>query len=148
MMRQRHDSHARPPSAHGRPAPPAGRPSFDRVARPGQPGSVDEVLNIEQIVDWRGQDVFDRDGERLGKLDEVYYDRASGQALLGSIKSGLLGRHATLVPLDRASAGREYVRVAYPARQVKELNGVEIAHTLSADTLAQVRSIYGVRLDD
>jgi len=106
------------------------------------------VLSIEQIVEWRGQDVFDAEGERLGKLDEVYYDRASGRALLGSIKSGLLGRRATLVPLDRASAGREYVRVAYPARQVKELDGVEIADTLSADTLRQVRSIYGVRLDD
>lgn len=106
------------------------------------------MLSIEQIVDWRGQDVFDSDGERLGKLDEVFYDRASGRALLGSIKSGLLGRRATLVPLDRASAGREYVRVAYPARQVKELGGVEIADTLPADTLAQIRSIYGVRLDE
>jgi len=106
------------------------------------------VLSVEQIVDWRGQDVFDSDGERLGKLDEVYYDRASGQALLGSIKSGLLGRHATLVPLDRASAGRDYVRVAYPAEQVKQLDGVEIAQTLSPDTLGQVRSLYGVRLGE
>jgi hypothetical protein len=105
------------------------------------------MLSVEQIVDWRGQAVFDSAGERLGKLSEVYYDRASGLALLGSVSSGLFGRRATLVPLDRASAGRDFVRVAYPADTVKLLEGVEIAPTLSDDTLGRVRSVYGVRIE-
>ncbi len=106
------------------------------------------MLNIEQIVDWRGQDVFDSDGERLGKLDEVYYDRDSGEPVIASIKSGLLGRHSALVPLVGATAGRDYVRVAFATEKVKSTEDLEIALTLSADTLAQVRTIYGVPLDD
>ena len=104
------------------------------------------VLNIEQIVDWRGQDVFDLDGERLGKLDEVYYDRASGEARLAAIKSGLLGRHGMLVPLQGASAGRDYVRVAFTAQQVKQTEDVDIDETLSQEALAQVTSAYDVDL--
>src|SRR5271170_4112991 len=106
------------------------------------------MLSIEQIVDWRGQDVFDSDGERLGKLDEVYYDRDSGEPVIASIESGLLGRHSSLVPLVGATAGRDYVRVAFATAQVKSTEDLEIAQTLSADTLAQVRTIYGVSLGD
>jgi len=106
------------------------------------------MLNIEQIADWRGQDVFDSDGERIGKLEEVYYDRDSGEPVVASVKSGLFGRHGSLVPLAGATAGRDYVRVAYTGDQVKSTEDVEIAQTLSADTLGQVRTIYGVELGE
>ena len=106
------------------------------------------MASIERILDWRGQDIFDRDGERLGKLDEVYYDRASGEAMLASVKSGLLGRRAALVSLRGATAGRDYVRVAFSAEQVGQTTDVEIAETLSREALSQARGVYGLELDD
>ncbi len=106
------------------------------------------MASIERILDWRGQDVFDRDGERLGKLDEVFYDRASGEAMLASIKSGLLGRRATLVSLRGATAGRDYVRLAFSAEQVGQTKDVEISETLSREALSQARGVYGLEVDD
>ena len=65
------------------------------------------MVSIERLEDWRGQQVFDRAGESLGKLDEIYYDAASGQPVLIAVKSGLLGRKSSLIPLDGTTAGRE-----------------------------------------
>ena len=32
------------------------------------------MIPVENITDWRGQDVLDVVGEKLGKLEEVYFD--------------------------------------------------------------------------
>ncbi len=80
------------------------------------------MLSVEQIHEWRGEDVLDRDGEKIGKLDEVFYDAGSGEAIFASVKSGLLGRHSNLVPLAGATVGKDYVRVAHTAEVVE---GVE-----------------------
>jgi len=55
------------------------------------------MLEVEHIEAWRGQEVHDTHGESLGKLDEVFFDARTGEPLLLSIKSGLLGRHYGLV---------------------------------------------------
>src|SRR3954452_11598805 len=69
------------------------------------------MIPVENIGDWRGQDVVDPNGEKLGKLEEVYYDGETDQPAFVAVKSGLVSKSLTLVPLDRASVGRDYVRV-------------------------------------
>jgi hypothetical protein len=68
-------------------------------------------MDIERIEGWRGQDVLDRDGEKLGKLEDVYVDLASDEPGLAAVKSGLLARKVRLVPLLDATFAREAVRV-------------------------------------
>lgn len=50
------------------------------------------------------------------------------------------------MPLDGATAGRDYVRVAFGAEQVKETAGVESEETLSSEALERVRGTYGIDL--
>jgi hypothetical protein len=69
------------------------------------------VIPIENLGDWRGQDVVDSTGEKLGKLEQVYYDGETDQPAFVAVKTGLVSKSLTLVPLDRASVGRDYVRV-------------------------------------
>ncbi len=38
------------------------------------------------------QDVLDSGGEKVGRLDEVYYDPATSEPVLLSVKHGLLAR--------------------------------------------------------
>jgi len=68
-------------------------------------------MDIERIEGWRGQDVLDRDGEKLGKLEDVYVDLASDEPGLAAVKSGLLGRKLRLVPLHDATFARDAVRL-------------------------------------
>ena len=70
------------------------------------------LIAIEDVKEWRGQDVVDAHGEKLGKLDEVYYDTESDLPAFAAVKSGVFGKHLTLVPLGGATAGRSYLRVA------------------------------------
>jgi hypothetical protein len=106
------------------------------------------MINVEHIEGWRGQQVLDPAGEPLGKLEEVYFDKSSGTAMLASVKSGLLGRHSKLVPIDGASVGQAYVRV------VHDKATVDVAPEAAGDTapdaaaLDAVGAAYGLKFSE
>jgi hypothetical protein len=107
------------------------------------------VLQVEQIEDWLGQDVLDSADERVGKLDDVYYAQDSEEAVFAVVKSGLLGRRSTIVPLDGASVGREYVKLAYSAEQIEGAGADGSgAETLSGPDAQGIGSAYGLRIGD
>jgi sporulation protein YlmC with PRC-barrel domain len=41
-----------------------------------------------KLGDWRGKDVLDRDGEKIGKLEDVYVDTESDVEEFGTVKEG------------------------------------------------------------
>jgi sporulation protein YlmC with PRC-barrel domain len=107
------------------------------------------MLQVAQIEDWLGQDVLDSAGERVGKLDDVYYAQDSQEAVFAVVKSGLLGRHSTIAPLDGASVGREYVKLAYSAEQIADADADGTgAETLPGPEAQRIGSAYGLRIDD
>jgi hypothetical protein len=69
------------------------------------------MIPVENISEWRGQDVVDPTGEKLGKLEAIYYDGETDEPAFAAVKTGLVSKSLTLVPLARASAGRDYLRV-------------------------------------
>jgi sporulation protein YlmC with PRC-barrel domain len=85
---------------------------------------MSDDVSIERVEDWVGQEVVDPDGEKIGKLDDVFFDLGSDTATLGAVKAGLLGRKVHIVPLAGASLGREHVRVAFSAAAVKDAPAV------------------------
>lgn len=106
------------------------------------------MIGVDRIEAWRGQKVIDPADQDLGKLEEVFIDVGSGTPLLISVKHGLLGRHATLIPIDDALVGRDYVRVAH-TKQVVESAGTRKGDTAPGpDELAAVGSAYGLQFSD
>jgi hypothetical protein len=103
---------------------------------------------VEHIEGWQGQAVIDPSGAELGKIDEVYFDPASGSALLIAVKSGLLGRHAALIPLAGATFGRDYVRVVHSQATVDSANSGYGGGTPSRGELAAVGGAYGFTFSD
>lgn len=77
------------------------------------------AIEIEDVKEWRGQDVVDAHGDKLGKLDEVLYDTQTDLPAFAAVKSGTFGKHLTLVPLAGASAGRSHLRVAVAKSDLK-----------------------------
>jgi sporulation protein YlmC with PRC-barrel domain len=103
------------------------------------------MLSVDQIEEWLGQEVLDADGERVGKLDEVFYSVNSGEAVFVSVKSGLLGRHSSTVPLAGASVGRDYVRLAYTAEQIDgSTKEVPASDGVSGADARRLGELYGV----
>jgi hypothetical protein len=104
-------------------------------------------VSVEQIEEWVGEDVLDLEGERVGKLDEVFYPVSGGEAVFVAVKSGLLGRHSSLVPLASAAVGRDYLHLAYSKAAIEhansELKGGDGVDRYSARQLGE---LYGVQL--
>jgi hypothetical protein len=102
------------------------------------------MIPVENITDWRGQDVLDAVGEKLGKLEEVYFDGETDAPVFVAVKSGRLSKSLTLVPLDRASVGREYVRVDRGKGEFKKAPSFDTDVELTLDDEATTYRHYGL----
>lgn len=90
------------------------------------------------LADWRGKDLLDRDGEKIGKLEDVYIDTETDADEFGTVKEGLIGRHLTFVPLRDVTLSPEFVRTTVAKAQVKD------APNLAGDDLSALdeESLY------
>ncbi|MDQ6834731.1 MAG: PRC-barrel domain-containing protein [Actinomycetota bacterium] len=103
------------------------------------------MIVAEHLEAWRGQPVLDPSGEQLGKLDEVYLDARNEDPILISVKSGLLGRQKSLIPVDRATVGPDFLRVAHDRETVE---GVGVDHgdgPPDSKALSALGVAYGLR---
>ncbi len=83
------------------------------------------MLDVEAISEWRGQDVLDPEDQKIGRLEEIYYDRNTDAPGFACVATGLFGRRLSFVPLAGAAMARNHVRVAYAAALVKDAPSVE-----------------------
>ena len=57
------------------------------------------MAHQENIAEWHGKTLVDRDGQKIGKLQDVYVDVETDEPMFGTVKEGLISRHLTFVPL-------------------------------------------------
>ena len=77
------------------------------------------------VADWQGKTLVDRDGEKIGKLQDVYVDVETDEPQFGTVKEGLIGRHLTFVPLAAIKVGPDDLQVAVSRQQVKDAPNIE-----------------------
>ena len=99
---------------------------------------------VEAIESWRGQDVLDNDGEKVGRLEEVYYDAAGREPVLVSIKRGRLGHQVKLVPLSDVAVSRDYIRLPFSGDQIGGSPDVTVGDELTAEQCAAVCALFAV----
>jgi uncharacterized protein YrrD len=102
------------------------------------------VIPVENIADWRGQDVVDDAGAKLGKLAEVYFDGETDRPVFAGVKSGLLSKSLTLVPFANASVGRDFVRVSHSKSEFKAAPSFDTDAELSLEDEAAAYRHYGL----
>ncbi len=91
------------------------------------------TVALRDFSEWHGKDLIDRDGERIGKLEDVYFDVETDQPQFGTVKEGLFGRHLTFVPLADMTLGPNDLQVSVSKSQVKDAPNIE----LEGDALSQ-----------
>ena len=101
---------------------------------------------VESIETWRGQDVLSGDGEKAGRLEDVYYDAGAQEPILLSIKHGMLSRQVTLVPATDVVLSRDYLRVPYSAEQIEHAQSGPVEDELSTEQVAAVGALYKLTL--
>ena len=91
-----------------------------------------------------GDPVVNPEGEKLGKLEEIYFDGETDVPVFAAVKSGRLSKSLTLVPLGDASVGREYVRVNRAKGEFKKAPSFDTDVEFSLDDEAASYRHYGL----
>jgi uncharacterized protein YrrD len=93
-------------------------------------GDQGEAAATEQAKwnasEWHGKTLIDSDGEKIGKLQDVYVDVETDEPQFGTVKEGFIGRHLTFVPLGGAQIGPDDLRVQVTKDQVRTAPDIEM----------------------
>jgi uncharacterized protein (TIGR02271 family) len=102
------------------------------------------VPETTTAYDFQGRAVIDADGEKIGKVDELYYDQEGGQPEWALVNTGLFGTKKTFVPLAGARPSGEDVQVSVTKAQVKDAPQVDTDEELSEAEERELFEHYGV----
>jgi hypothetical protein len=84
------------------------------------------------------------EGKPLGRLVEILYDTQTDTPAFAVVRSGhLAARHVTLVPLNGALAGQDYLRVAIEKGAFKDAPSFDPEREFSAEDEARSYDYYG-----
>jgi hypothetical protein len=84
------------------------------------------------VAEWHGKMLTDRDGQKIGKLQDVYVDVETDEPQFATIKEGFIDRHLTFVPLGGVKVGPDSLEAAVSLAQVEDapdiaLHGEELS---------------------
>lgn len=101
------------------------------------------MFEIEDIREWRGHNVIDVDGNKIGELEAIYVDTGTDQPSFATIKIGMPTRYRLVfAPLAEATVGPGYVRVAHGKKQVRNAPSIKTDGELLASDEEAVFAHY------
>lgn len=101
----------------------------------------DSSRNLEEA--YLGHKVYDRDGDKVGKVDDLFVDESGREEYLG-VKMGLLGTKTTLLPMEIVRVDEESKRVDILAEkeQVKDGPAFDPDEEITPELEDRVRAHY------
>ncbi len=103
------------------------------------------MFEAANIREWRGHDVVDAEGSKIGELEAVYVDTRTDLPSFGTVQVGLpTRRRLAFVPLDQATVGPGYLKVACDKKQVKDAPSIDTDGELPAADEEAVFKHYGL----
>jgi hypothetical protein len=98
---------------------------------------------LEDAQTWRGRTAVDRDGDKIGSIEDVYLDRQSGEPEWLAVKTRLLGTRVSFVPIRGAQPEGDDVRVAFEKDKVKDAPNIDPDGELSPEEERTLYDHYG-----
>ncbi|MBO2456358.1 PRC-barrel domain-containing protein [Actinomadura violacea] len=103
------------------------------------------MIQMADIREWRTRAVLDSGGHKIGTLESVYVDTSTDEPAMATVRIGLPTRHRlAFVPLEGATAGPGYVRVAHDRSRVKHSPAIGTDDVLPAEDEEAVFRHYGL----
>src|SRR3954447_2012436 len=102
------------------------------------------AVNISDPREMSGAEVTGRQGEKLGKVENVYLDNETQRPEWAAVKTGLFGSHVSLVPLATAQFENGALQVPYTKDEVQNAPHHDPGQELSVQDEEQLFSHYGV----
>jgi len=102
----------------------------------------------QQKLSWRGQDLVDRDGDKLGRIEEIYLDADTDEPEWALVHTGLFGTKQTFVPIRDAQTGPDGIQVPFEKSLVKDAPKAEADGQLSQQEESSLYSHYGMNYSE
>jgi hypothetical protein len=100
----------------------------------------------ERLLEFRGDDLVDRDGDKIGSIDEIYLDADTGEPEWALVTTGLFGNKRTFVPLAEATEEDGSLRVPIAKDTVKGAPQIDPSGQLTKDEEAGLYTHYGMEM--
>jgi uncharacterized protein (TIGR02271 family) len=106
------------------------------------------TIEKDRILGYRGEDLFDADGDKIGAVEEIYLDAETNEPEWALVNTGLFGMKRSFVPLHDASEADGSLRVPYPKDTVKDAPKVDANGQLTQREEAALYSHYGLEYSE
>jgi sporulation protein YlmC with PRC-barrel domain len=103
-------------------------------------GTVQTDIDPRSLI---GRRALDRDGTRIGTVDEVYLDDATGTPEWAAVRTGLFTRDA-FVPLATSELVDGQLRVPYRKALIRDAPDFGVGRHLSPEQELQLYHHYGM----
>jgi uncharacterized protein (TIGR02271 family) len=102
------------------------------------------MTSQEQHRELTGTTAYDNDGDKLGRIGQVYYDDNTEQPKWITVNTGLFGMNESFVPLQGAQFDNDRVTVAYDKATIKDAPNVSGDQHLDAEEEQQLYRHYSL----
>ncbi len=99
--------------------------------------------SLDQVKSMQGKPVYASDGDKVGTVEDVYQDVASGQPEWIGVGTGLFGRKHVLVPVATVNLEGDRVRLPYGKDKVGDAPDVD-QDEISEEIERRLCEYYGV----
>src|SRR5687768_9712048 len=102
------------------------------------------MISSNDISRIEGATVYDNDGDKVGKVGQVYLDDQSGNPSWVTVSTGFFGTSETFIPVEGARFDGDDLRVAYDKDKIKGAPRMEVDQHLSETEEAELYRYYGL----
>jgi uncharacterized protein (TIGR02271 family) len=103
------------------------------------------MTQVTEAYDWRGRDIIDADGEKVGALEELFRDEHTQEPEWAVVRTGMFGTKLSFVPIQGAEPRGEDVQVLFSKAQIKDAPRIDDSDgQLSQDEEARLYDHYGL----
>ena len=103
------------------------------------------MISQDQLQGLHGATAYDRDGDKIGKVGDVYFDDRTNEPTWVTVHTGLFGTNETFVPVQGADvSGSDRVTLAYDKATVKDAPNIAEDGHLSPEDEQRLYRHYGV----
>ena len=102
------------------------------------------MITQEQLNALYDAEVVGQDGEKVGSLDQVYLDNATGDPAWLTVRTGWFGGRRIFCPLTNAEVVRQQIQLPYTLAMIKGAPEIPVDRHLTEDEEEQLFEYYSV----
>ena len=101
-------------------------------------------MDTSELQGWRGRELVDPQGNKIGTIEDIYLDDETGQPEWLAVRTGMFGMRQSFVPVAGASVQGESVVSRWDKATVKDAPNADADGALSQEEEERLYDHYGM----